>query len=46
MCKPVATMIAINLGLLEMFLELLFIVPLTIRDLSAIMQTENDDNLA
>jgi len=46
MCKPVATMIAINLGMVEMFLELMFIIPLTLRDMSAIMHNnKTDDNL-
>jgi hypothetical protein len=43
MCKRVAaTMIAINLGSLEMFLELVAIIPLTIRDFHAIMLRNNE----
>lgn len=42
MCKCVATMIAINLGSLEMFLELVTIIPLTIRDFHAIMLSDNE----
>lgn len=49
MCKSVAaSMIAINLGTIEMLWELAFIIPLTLRDLSAIMMTNNktDDSVA
>lgn len=46
MCQSVKTMVAINLGLAEMFLELVFIIPLTIRDVSAIMQNVTDDSVA